>query len=202
MNQKIWLLALMVGTAPMTPALAGNPVAALSKDQVAAMLGNDGGEGFTAEALAAILAPAPTVRTRSLAAGTGTAPPPGAANSGVVPDLKIHFATNSAAISREAAQRLDALATALEFPQMQDVHLIIAGHTDARGSDALNKLLSQRRAQSVVTWLVTEGSVSPDRLQAVGYGEERLADARNPASGVNRRVEVIARQVGPSAKAY
>jgi outer membrane protein OmpA-like peptidoglycan-associated protein len=66
----------------------------------------------------------------------------------------------------------------------------------------MNKALSQRRADAVVAWLVTERAIDPDRLQAVGYGEERLADRANPASGVNRRVEVIAKQVGPSASAY
>jgi outer membrane protein OmpA-like peptidoglycan-associated protein len=165
------------------------------------MLAADGNDMFTPEALAAILMPVPPVRTRSLAAGTGKTPAPGSTGSGVVPDLQIQFATNSAAISERAERRLNALATAMQFPQLQDVYLIIAGHTDARGSDESNKALSQRRANAVVDWLVTERSISPDRLQAIGYGEERLADRNNPASGVNRRVEVIAKQVGPSASA-
>ena len=91
---------------------------------------------FTPEALAAILTPAPVGRTRSLAAGTCKAPSPGSTGSGIVPDLRIQFATNSAAISQQAEQRLNALATAMQFPQMHDVHLFIAGHTDARRSDA------------------------------------------------------------------
>ena len=202
MNRKTWLLALLLGAGPTTAALAEEPAAALSREQISAMQAENGEAMFSPEALAAILTPAPAGRTRSLAAGTGKAPRPGSTGSGVVPDLQIQFATNSAAISAQAERRLNALATAMQFPQMHDVQLIIAGHTDARGSDAMNKALSQRRADAVVAWLVTERAIDPDRLQAVGYGEERLADRANPASGVNRRVEVITKQVGPSASAY
>jgi outer membrane protein OmpA-like peptidoglycan-associated protein len=200
MNRRTWLLALVLSAGPMTAVPAETPAPALSRNVVSSMLAGSGGDMLTPEALAAILAPPPAGQTRSLKGGGE--PPPGSAGSGVVPDLRIQFSTNSAAINRDAAQRLGALATALGFPQMQDVRLIIAGHTDARGSDAMNKALSQRRANAVVEWLVSEGAVAPRRLQAVGFGEERLADPDNPASGVNRRVEVIARQPGPSAQAY
>ena len=43
---------------------------------------------------------------------------------------------------------------------------------------------------AVVGYLVTEYSITPTRLQAVGFGEEDLIDPANPASGKNRRVEV------------
>ncbi len=49
----------------------------------------------------------------------------------------------------------------------------IASHTDARGSKANNKSLSERRAQSVVNYLLTKG-VNGSRLVANGYGESRL----------------------------
>lgn len=49
----------------------------------------------------------------------------------------------------------------------------IASHTDSRGSKSSNKSLSERRAQSVVTYLIGKG-VNPSRLVANGYGENRL----------------------------
>ncbi|WP_062055304.1 OmpA family protein [Aquimarina longa] len=49
----------------------------------------------------------------------------------------------------------------------------IASHTDARGSKTSNKDLSDRRAQSVVTYLISKG-VNSSRLVANGYGESRL----------------------------
>lgn len=48
----------------------------------------------------------------------------------------------------------------------------INSHTDARGSKAYNEDLAQRRAQSVVRWLLDRG-VPKDRLKAVGYGENQ-----------------------------
>ncbi|MBQ4821923.1 OmpA family protein [Aquimarina sp. MMG016] len=49
----------------------------------------------------------------------------------------------------------------------------IASHTDSRGSKSSNKALSDRRAQSVVTYLISKG-VNSSRLVANGYGETRL----------------------------
>lgn len=47
----------------------------------------------------------------------------------------------------------------------------VEGHTDAVGSDSYNRDLSLRRAESVRTWLVTEGGIAADRVAAEGYGE-------------------------------
>lgn len=46
----------------------------------------------------------------------------------------------------------------------------LASHTDSRGSDERNDILSQRRAQSVVDYLITRG-IDPDRMVAKGYGK-------------------------------
>lgn len=48
----------------------------------------------------------------------------------------------------------------------------MASHTDRKGSDEYNIKLSQRRAQSVIDYLIGAG-VKSDRLQAHGYGESR-----------------------------
>jgi OOP family OmpA-OmpF porin len=67
----------------------------------------------------------------------------------------------------------------------------IEGHTDSDGSEARNLDLSQRRAQSVVDWLVGKG-IDADRLTPAGKGAaEPIADNGTSAGkAANRRVEV------------
>ena len=66
----------------------------------------------------------------------------------------------------------------------------IEGHTDDRGTEEHNLDLSNRRAHSVMTWLVEQG-VEPDRLEARGFGEGRplIPEENRRARAVNRRVE-------------
>lgn len=66
----------------------------------------------------------------------------------------------------------------------------VAAHTDARGDSAVNRKLSQRRAELVARTLVQNG-VRPDRLRAVGYGEAQpVADSTSKAGrAANNRVE-------------
>lgn len=54
-----------------------------------------------------------------------------------------------------------------------DMRVELGSHTDARGTDQYNEGLSQRRAQSVVNWLIRNG-IAADRLVAKGYGETTL----------------------------
>jgi len=54
-----------------------------------------------------------------------------------------------------------------ENPQIK---IRLASHTDCRGTDKYNQDLSQKRAQSVVDFLISKG-IAPERLSAVGYGE-------------------------------
>jgi outer membrane protein OmpA-like peptidoglycan-associated protein len=52
-----------------------------------------------------------------------------------------------------------------------NVTIELAAHCDYKGSDEYNKRLSQRRAESVVNYLIAHG-IAADRLTPVGYGEE------------------------------
>ncbi len=67
----------------------------------------------------------------------------------------------------------------------------ISGHTDNRGSDAYNENLSQRRAASVVKFLVFNG-VDPERLVPKGYGEivPIATNETDEGRALNRRVEL------------
>jgi hypothetical protein len=53
-----------------------------------------------------------------------------------------------------------------------NITIELAAHCDYKGNDAYNQRLSQRRAESVVNYLIEHG-VKEDRLTAVGYGESR-----------------------------
>jgi outer membrane protein OmpA-like peptidoglycan-associated protein len=84
------------------------------------------------------------------------------------------------------------LAPVLEMLQRDPtLNVDIEGHADWMGSDEYNIRLSQRRAQSVVDWLVARG-IARERLNAVGKGEGEPIATNETAEGrqLNRRVEV------------
>lgn len=100
----------------------------------------------------------------------------------------IGFDTGSSDID-EASEPLmrDLVSIAKLCPQ---VVLEIGGHTDDLGTRENNLALSQRRAESVMAYLVRNG-VSLSRLRAVGYGEERPLVENTTAErrAMNRRIE-------------
>jgi outer membrane protein OmpA-like peptidoglycan-associated protein len=101
----------------------------------------------------------------------------------------IRFATGSDVPLPESTHTLEQLLAALQAER--EVRVEIAGHTDATASDAFNLDLSNRRASSVVAWLVKKG-VDAKRLTAKGYGRTKpTADnATEQGRALNRRVEV------------
>lgn len=74
----------------------------------------------------------------------------------------------------------------------EDRSVIIEGHTDSTGADDYNLGLSQRRADSVKSFLLNQG-VAPNRIVATGKGEGSPVAGNESAGGrqMNRRVEVI-----------
>lgn len=100
------------------------------------------------------------------------------------------FAPGQARLRAEARANL---ARVVAFVQGSPGRAVrIEGHTDSRGSNNLNQELSQRRAEAVREALVEEG-VSPERLSALGMGEDQpIADNANEQGRArNRRVDVI-----------
>ena len=98
------------------------------------------------------------------------------------------FDTNQAVIKQEHFAELATLKSV--FDNNPDLKVIIEGHTDSRGTAEYNQQLSERRANAVRTHLVQRLLVSPQRLQAVGYGESRPAYSNETKTGraLNRRV--------------
>jgi OOP family OmpA-OmpF porin len=100
------------------------------------------------------------------------------------------FEVDGAALQPGAQVELLRMADYLK--QHPDRKVLIEGHTDNTGSSEYNLELSQLRAQSVESYLVSSG-VSPDRIRAVGYGETRPEAPNDSTSGrqQNRRVEIV-----------
>lgn len=117
---------------------------------------------------------------------TGTAYP----DNGRI-DLEILFDYDSAQIDPGSVKQLIILGEALNDPELAEAHIVIAGHTDAAGSDAYNANLSLRRSQAVYDFLVNYAGVDASRLVPEGYGESLLKFPDAPESGQNRRVEII-----------
>ena len=106
-------------------------------------------------------------------------------------NLTVNFDFNSTKLDNETLLTLRRLGAALKDPHLVPYKFMIAGHTDAKGSDSYNQGLSERRANAVREHLIFYYDVAPDRLQAAGYGKTRLLDARDPFASVNRRVQII-----------
>ena len=106
-------------------------------------------------------------------------------------DLHIHFATGSATLNADARRNLDEVAAALTAFELIDERFVVGGHTDDRGSDALNMDLSERRSRSVIEYLVQQAGVAADRLDSEGYGEGAPLEAGRDewSRKMNRRVE-------------
>jgi outer membrane protein OmpA-like peptidoglycan-associated protein len=104
----------------------------------------------------------------------------------------IHFDPNSAHIRGDAYKLLNEYVKALQSPALADAVLVIAGHTDAIGSDERNLKLSQERAQAVRNYLIERG-IAPNRLIAKGYGEAYpvASNATEADRELNRRSEFI-----------
>jgi OmpA-OmpF porin, OOP family len=78
-----------------------------------------------------------------------------------------------------------------------DRNLVIEGHTDSTASDAYNLALSERRANAVEDFLISQG-VDPRRMVSHGYGEQLPVATNDSAAGrqQNRRVELVILEAG------
>jgi outer membrane protein OmpA-like peptidoglycan-associated protein len=103
-------------------------------------------------------------------------------------DMLINFDLDSAELTGQARQNLDEFAKALNNDQLSAARFVVEGYTDARGTEAYNLGLSERRAQAVTGFLLDKG-VALDKVRAVGKGmsNPRVPDPLDP---VNRRVEM------------
>ncbi|KUF09329.1 OmpA family protein [Pseudoponticoccus marisrubri] len=100
--------------------------------------------------------------------------------------LTIEFDYDSDRVRGDQLQNINTLVAALSDPALAGTSYAVIGHTDSVGSDAYNCNLSQRRAQTVASFL--QGSHVNVQLYPVGFGEQVLKNTVNPRAAENRRV--------------
>lgn len=100
----------------------------------------------------------------------------------------LFFESNRYDLVDKSRTELERLATFMK--QNPTVIIEISGHTDDRGDAAANLSLSQKRAQSVVTYLTNAG-ITPARIRATGYGETKplVPNTTEENRQQNRRIE-------------
>ena len=117
------------------------------------------------------------------------APPKEEVKIGTVIVLEgINFASGSSEISPGSEAILE---TALSSMKNNPAIVVeISGHTDSRGTRARNMTLSKDRAESVKSWLVSNG-IESSRIETEGYGPDKPIDTNDTDEGRlrNRRIE-------------
>lgn len=101
----------------------------------------------------------------------------------------VYFGFDQSDITTEAANVLNQHASLLA--SNTNASVLVAGHTDERGSREYNMALGERRAQAVRDYLASKG-VNPANIQVISYGEEQPAAAGSSedAYAQNRRAEL------------
>ncbi len=102
---------------------------------------------------------------------------------------RVNFDFGKSSLTKESFAEMEEL---LEFMKRKKLAVIeIAGHTDDVGEPAANLILSQKRAESVRNYLISNG-IKAERVIAKGYGEEQPIAANDTSEGrqINRRTEV------------
>lgn len=99
------------------------------------------------------------------------------------------FEFDKSDLTPQAREQLSGLMDRLKSADV--VSIKVAGHTDSKGSDEYNQKLSERRANSVVAYLVSQG-LAPGKLSSEGFGESQpVADnSSDEGRAQNRRVEI------------
>jgi len=106
----------------------------------------------------------------------------------ILGESTVNFEFDSAGLTAKAKKNLDKLISI--FSSNPDTNIDIYGHTDSKGSASYNQKLSERRANSVVSYLIRNG-ISRNRLSAMGLGKDEPIASNDTAEGraKNRRVE-------------
>jgi outer membrane protein OmpA-like peptidoglycan-associated protein len=105
--------------------------------------------------------------------------------------VAVNFRVNSALLSPDAKQRLDALATKALNAKWYMIE--VGGHTDSTGNEAKNFQLSRQRADAVIQYLAVQHKIPLRRfISPMGYGKTDAVADNTTAAGraQNRRVEV------------
>lgn len=105
--------------------------------------------------------------------------------------VELNFVNNSVAMEPESYRTLGLIADALHHPNLARYSFLIVGHTSSTGDAKRNLQLSEDRANAIKLALSTTFAIKPERLFAVGAGQEYPIDGTNSTSAVNRRVQLF-----------
>ncbi len=107
---------------------------------------------------------------------------------------RIYYEYNSSELTAESRGQLEQIRMIME--RNPKIGLELRSHTDSRGQDAYNLMLSEKRAKSAVNYLVEKG-ISKKRFKAEGLGETQLlnecddgVNCSDPEHSINRRTEI------------
>jgi len=106
-------------------------------------------------------------------------------------DLEILFDYDSDDIRGDQYQKLIELSNTLKSPDFKSYKFALLGHSDAKGAAAYNIDLSNRRAQSVSTFLSNITGISNAQFVHTGLGSQKLKTPSDPFGEKNRRVQLV-----------
>lgn len=107
-----------------------------------------------------------------------------------VVETSVHFAFDKFNLTSEAKKALDKFGA--ELPNAKHFIIVVDGNTDSVGSVDYNYVLSKRRADSVIQYLVTKYQVSAHQVHVIGLGKDKPLAPNSSTAGraKNRRVDV------------
>jgi OmpA-OmpF porin, OOP family len=103
----------------------------------------------------------------------------------------ITFITDSSELTAESRSALDVIAKALSGGRLSNLQFVVEGHADPRGEADHNMELSRARAESVVSYLVSEHRIERQRLVPVGKGASEPLNKTQADAPENRRVTFV-----------
>ncbi|WP_363322781.1 OmpA family protein [uncultured Litoreibacter sp.] len=105
----------------------------------------------------------------------------------------VNFDFASEILSHDAIEHLTRLSKLLTGP-LSDLCVKLVGHTDTRGSNSYNQVLSEKRAERVWMFMVGPGLMQSGRIIAEGRGETEPLKRILGSDPKNRRVEILAKK--------
>ena len=107
-----------------------------------------------------------------------------------VVETAVHFGFDKFNLTTKAKKALDELGT--ELPNAKHYIVVVDGNTDSVGPADYNYLLSKRRADSVIQYLVTKYQVPAHKIYIIGLGKDKPVESNRTTAGraKNRRVDV------------
>ena len=111
----------------------------------------------------------------------------------VIKTITVYFNTNSSVLGPKAKATIDDAAAWVKTQNTKGWVVAVIGYADSTGNTARNRTLSEKRANSVIYYLVTQKKLQPQRLvQPFGYGQLEPVAENTTSTGraKNRRVEI------------